>query len=68
MDRVEVSCSHNVVTRLRLFWQDSRSLKAYILGTAAIAVWLKVALAATHWRATGIWFLQLTAIRTERLP
>ena len=57
MPSVEGSRSHNVVARLRLFWHDSRSLKAYILGTAAIAVWLKVTLAANHWRATGNWVL-----------
>ncbi len=44
-----------VVARLRLFWDDSRSLQAYVVGTAAIAVWLEFALAAIHWRATDVW-------------
>ena len=43
------------VTKVRLFWDDSRSLKVYLLGTAAIAVWLKFVMMVMHWRGTDIW-------------
>ena len=42
-------------SRLRLFWDDSRCLNVYLTATAAIAVWLKFATMAAHWRSPGRW-------------
>ena len=55
MSKVMISNRPNVMTRVRHFWDDSRSLQVYLVGTAAIAVWIKFALMAIHWRAMGIW-------------
>ncbi len=44
-----------LMTKLRLFWVDARNLRVYLLGTAAIAIWIKFAIDVIHWRATGVW-------------
>ena len=44
------------MTKFRLLWDDSRSLKVYLLFTATIAVWLKFAINVIHWRGIDIWF------------
>ena len=38
----------NLVTKFRLLWDDSRSLKVYLLFTATVAVWLKFAMMMLH--------------------
>ena len=55
MSQVVIDDRPNLVTKLRLLWDDSRSLKVYLLGTATIAVWLKFAINVIHWRGTGVW-------------
>ena len=44
MSQVVVDDRPNLVTKFRLSWDDSHSLKVYLLGTATIAVWLKFAI------------------------
>ena len=51
---VDSDCS-DTTSRLRLLWDDSRRLNAYVTGTAAIAVWLKFALMAAQWGSAGVW-------------
>ena len=55
MSRALINDRPNLVTRLRLLWNDSRSLKVYCVGTAAIAVWIKFALMLIHWRVESTW-------------
>lgn len=55
MSKVVISDRPNLVTKFRLLWDDSRSLKVYLVGTAAIAVWIKFGINVIHWRVTGVW-------------
>jgi hypothetical protein len=55
MSKVGMSDRPVVATRLRLVWDDSRSLKVYHVVIATIAVWIKFAMMAIHWRLESIW-------------
>ena len=55
MSKAVMSDRPGAVSRLRLFWDDSRRLQVYIVGTAAIAVWIKFAMMAIHWRVGSVW-------------
>ena len=55
MSQVVIEDRPDLVTKFRLLWDDSRSLKVYLLGTATIAVWLKFAMMVIHWGGTGVW-------------
>jgi len=45
----------STASRLRLLWDDSRRLEVYVVGTAAIATWLKFAMMVVHWRSPSLW-------------
>jgi len=55
MPQVMVNDRFSPPSRLRLLWDDSRCFNVYLIGTAAIAVWLKFAMMASHWRSPGVW-------------
>jgi hypothetical protein len=55
MPQVKVDDRSNPMSKLRLLWNDSRCLNAYLTGISAIAVWLKFAIMAIHWRSPGVW-------------
>ena len=63
MSKAVTSDRPGAVSRLRLLWDDSRSLGVYIVGTAAIAVWIRFAMMAIHWLVGN----RLAAISEDRL-